>query len=71
MWSWKDEIAEAKNKQLLEQQCIVIWWHDKSTFYANDHRKVYWIYTNEIAKPWAKGEGISLMVADLVSADYR
>jgi hypothetical protein len=49
---------------------VVFWFHDESTFYAHDRRKVRWIHSSETAKPHAKGEGHSLMVADFVSADY-
>lgn len=48
----------------------VIWWHDESTFYANDRRKVRWVHEGEKAVPQAKGEGASLMVSDFVSAEY-
>jgi hypothetical protein len=48
----------------------VIWYHDESTFYANDRRKTYWVHKDEKAIPQPKGEGASLMVADFVSADY-
>jgi len=49
---------------------IVVWFHDESTFYANDQRKLQWVHQNESAEPQLKGEGASLMVADFVSADY-
>ena len=49
---------------------IVVWFHDESTFYANDRRVARWVHKSEAAKPYAKGEGASQMVADLVSADY-
>jgi hypothetical protein len=49
---------------------VVLWCHDESTFYANDRRKLRWVHKTETAKPYAKGEGASLMVADFVSADY-
>lgn len=50
---------------------VVIWYHDESTFYAHDRRLVYWQKkTGKGPKPKPKGEGISLMVADFVSADY-
>jgi hypothetical protein len=49
---------------------VVIWWHDESIFYAHDRRKLRWVRNTETAKPYAKGEGVSLMVADFVSADY-
>ena len=49
---------------------VVIWTHDESTFYANDRRKLRWVHDDEDTKPYAKGEGASLMVADFISADY-
>jgi hypothetical protein len=48
----------------------VIWNHDESIFYTHDRRKLWWIHSSETAKPYAKGEGTSLMVADYVSPDY-
>lgn len=39
-------------------------------FYANDRRLVRWVHNSETVKPRAKGEGASLMVANLVSANY-
>jgi len=44
--------------------------HDESSFYANDRQVVRWAHSDEAAKPYAKGEGPSHMVTDLVSADY-
>ena len=49
---------------------IVIWVHDKSTFYANDRCVLRWVHSSESAKPYAKGKGASQMVADFVSPDY-
>ena len=49
---------------------IVVWRHDESTFYANDRRRLRHVHNSETAKPYAKGEGISMMVADLISLDY-
>jgi hypothetical protein len=49
---------------------VVIWFHDESTFYANDRRKNHWVHKTENAVPQPKGKGASLMVADFVSADY-
>jgi len=48
----------------------VAWWHDESTFYANDRRRIHWVHKGEKAVPYAKGEGASQMVADFVSANY-
>ena len=50
--------------------CVIFWNHDESTFFANDRRKLRWVHKSEGAKPYAKGEGASLMVADFVSADF-
>ncbi|KAJ7699677.1 hypothetical protein B0H17DRAFT_849522, partial [Mycena rosella] len=41
---------------------LVIWRHDESIFYANDRRKLRWVHSSETAKPYAKGEGASMMV---------
>jgi hypothetical protein len=49
---------------------VVVWYHDESTFYANDRRQIRWVWAGETPKPVPKGEGASLMVADFVSADY-
>jgi hypothetical protein len=49
---------------------VVVWFHNELTFYANDRRVARWVHSNEAAKPYAKGEGASHMVADLVSANY-
>ncbi|EPS93136.1 hypothetical protein FOMPIDRAFT_49824 [Fomitopsis schrenkii] len=49
---------------------VIFWYHDESTFYANDRRQTRWVHKSEKATPRAKGEGASLMVADFVSADY-
>ncbi|KAL5633413.1 hypothetical protein ACGC1H_003789 [Rhizoctonia solani] len=42
----------------------------ESTFYAHDRRLTRWIHEQETARLFKKGEGVSLMVADFVSADY-
>ena len=49
---------------------VVVWYHDESTFYAYDRRRKRWVHKDEKAKPYAKGEGHSLMVADFYSAEY-
>ena len=48
--------------------CTIVWNHDESTFYANDHCKICWVHTSEKAVPQVKGEGGSLM--EFVSPDY-
>ena len=47
---------------------VMIHHHDETIFYGNDRRNVHWIHDSESPKPYAKGEGQSLMVADFVSS---
>jgi hypothetical protein len=49
---------------------VVVWFHDESTFYQNDRRHTYWIHDSAKHIPQPKGEGVSCMAADFVSADY-
>ena len=39
-------------------------------FYTNDQHKSGWVHSSKTAVPYAKGEGPSQMMADLVRADY-
>jgi hypothetical protein len=70
---WEDGLREMESAQptaSVSRKPVVFWYHDESTFYANDRRDVSWVHKDQTAKPKAKGEGASLMVADFVSADY-
>lgn len=49
---------------------VVVWYHDESIFYAHDRQKKGWYHKDATASPYPKGEGLSLMVADFVSADF-
>ena len=49
---------------------VIAWFHDESIFYAHDRRKKSWYHKDAPAKPYVKGEGASLMVADYVSQDF-
>ncbi|KAJ7210178.1 hypothetical protein GGX14DRAFT_626618 [Mycena pura] len=49
---------------------VIFWYHDESIFYAHDRNRKTWYHKDASAKPYAKGEGHSLMVADFVSADF-
>lgn len=49
---------------------VIAWFHDESIFYANDRRKKGWYHKDATAKPYTKGEGASIMIADFVSADF-
>ncbi|KAF9240820.1 hypothetical protein BU15DRAFT_31527, partial [Melanogaster broomeanus] len=71
MHTWDpDDTVNDVNDVTLHKWKICVWFHDESTFYANDHRTSQWVHNNEMATPYAKGEGASLMVADFVSADH-
>ena len=48
----------------------ILWFHDQCIFYQNDRRKYRWVHASEKPTPLPKGEGISLMVSDFISADY-
>ena len=75
--SWSDINAKTQDFSQVNQPMppsseyhTVVWFHDELTFYANDHQLSCWVHKDETVKPYAKGEGASQMVADLVSADY-
>jgi hypothetical protein len=46
---------------------VIAWFYDESVFYAHDRQKQGWfhIHKDASAKPYAKGEGASLMIAIL------
>jgi hypothetical protein len=50
--------------------CLILVTHDESTFYVNDCRKTKWVHATEAAVAEAKGEGVSLMVSDLVVPEW-
>ncbi|QRW10466.1 DDE superfamily endonuclease [Ceratobasidium sp. AG-Ba] len=52
------------------EKIVVVWFHDESTFYAHDRRRTRWCLEGESLAIYKKGEGILVMVADFVSADY-
>lgn len=48
----------------------VEWSHDESIYRAHDRRMTRWIHEGETSALYKKGEGVSLMVADIVSGEY-
>lgn len=68
--SWTVENEEMVNTALASGHTLVVWFHDESTFYANDCCIVRWVHKGEKPVPHTKGEGASLMVADFISANY-
>ncbi|KAE9394847.1 hypothetical protein BT96DRAFT_958713 [Gymnopus androsaceus JB14] len=62
-------------KGLLEQgplpgQQVIVWFHDKSIFYAHDCHQKSWFHKDAPARPYHKGEGHSFMVACFFSCDF-
>ncbi|KDN44208.1 hypothetical protein RSAG8_05681, partial [Rhizoctonia solani AG-8 WAC10335] len=49
---------------------IVVWYHDECTFAAHYKRLLLWILLSASPEPTKKGEGRTLMVSDLISAEY-
>ncbi|THU98763.1 hypothetical protein K435DRAFT_660226 [Dendrothele bispora CBS 962.96] len=49
---------------------VIIWYHDETIFYAHDRRRKAWYHKDSAAKLGAKGEGVTLMIADFVSAEF-
>jgi len=74
MWNWQvvegKVVEEHPQAPGDSQRTVVVWFHDESTFYAHDRCKKRWVHASETPTPQPKGEGLSLMVADFVSADY-
>ncbi|KAF7373764.1 hypothetical protein MSAN_00588000 [Mycena sanguinolenta] len=64
---WDDEEMERTFVVAPDGRVVVIWRHDECIFYANDRRKIRWVHAGEKAKPYAKGEGASMMVAAFIS----
>jgi hypothetical protein len=67
---WMDNRKEEKIGEQPANRRVVVWFHDESTFYVNDRRKLHWVHKSETAVPRPKGEGASLMVSDFVLANY-
>ena len=49
---------------------VIVWFHNETIFYAHDRRKKGWYHKDAPIKPYTKGEGTTLMVADFVSAKF-
>ncbi|KAH8796801.1 hypothetical protein DL96DRAFT_1479216, partial [Flagelloscypha sp. PMI_526] len=60
------DFADASSENVFPPSPVIVWYHDESTFYAHDRCTLRWIH-RKLTKvlPYAKGEGVSLMVADL------
>ncbi|KAJ6629861.1 hypothetical protein B0H10DRAFT_1903748 [Mycena sp. CBHHK59/15] len=65
----KDITAEVE-EMVASGKWVVIWYHDESIFYAHDCHRKTWRHKDVSIKPRKKGEGVSLMVADFVLADF-
>jgi hypothetical protein len=68
-WSSVDP-AKLDDGQSISERHTVVWFHDESMFYAHDRRQKRWVHKDEKSTPQPKGQGVSLMAVDFVSADY-
>ncbi|KAG9080340.1 hypothetical protein FRC06_006761, partial [Ceratobasidium sp. 370] len=69
--SWDEETGVEKPPHLQAgQRSVVIWYHDTSTFYAHDRQKRGWHLKSACSTLAKKGQGLSAMVSDFVSAEY-
>ncbi|KAF9508926.1 hypothetical protein BS47DRAFT_1373594 [Hydnum rufescens UP504] len=69
MQKWDDEGNE-EVPMLPPEKWTIVWFHDESIFYAHDRHKVRWVHNSKSAKPYAKGDGASLMVADFPGKNH-
>ncbi|EDR09574.1 uncharacterized protein LACBIDRAFT_326022 [Laccaria bicolor S238N-H82] len=65
---WSTENLPEEGPQLGRR--VIKWHHDEVIFYAHDWGGRRWFHKDATPKPYKKGEGCSLMVADLVSVDF-
>lgn len=49
---------------------LILVTHDESTFYQNDQRQIYWACSGKNIVPKPKGEGLTLMVSDFLTAEW-
>ena len=49
---------------------LILVMHNESTFYANDRCKTKWVHATEVAVAEPKGEGVSIMVSDLLVPEW-
>ena len=49
---------------------LILVTHDESTFYQNDQRQIYWACPGKNIVPKPKGEGLTLMVSDFLTAEW-
>ncbi|CEL54032.1 hypothetical protein RSOLAG1IB_11564 [Rhizoctonia solani AG-1 IB] len=70
MQSWDANGKELPRELKDGEQGVFVWFHDKSMFYGHDWRTTQWVHESKMAGIYKKGEGVLLMVADFVSANY-
>lgn len=71
MRNWKrDNILQMENSLPASGKWVVVWFHGETIFYANNRRRLTWYHKDADAKPYAKGDGASLMIAHVISANY-
>ncbi|KAJ7038487.1 hypothetical protein C8F04DRAFT_881469, partial [Mycena alexandri] len=66
--SWKgdnmEDLKEVVDAINAAGKHIVVWFHDESIFYVHDRWTSQWVAEGSLPAPYAKGEGVSMMVVD-------
>lgn len=70
MTTWDKDGNAILPKLARGEKEVVAHFHDEVIYKAHDRRMTRWVHEGETAGLYKKGEGMSLMVADLVSAKY-
>ncbi|KAJ3552375.1 hypothetical protein NP233_g12897 [Leucocoprinus birnbaumii] len=70
MWKFDPDIDPITSLPITPFCPVVPWSHNESVFYAHDHRHSNWYHKEAPAVPYAKGDGLSFMVARAVLPDY-
>ena len=69
-WKMDNVLEMEQDENTTPGKRVVFSFHDETIFYANDRRCLTWYHKDADAKPYAKGDGPSLMISHVVLADY-
>ncbi|EDR03806.1 uncharacterized protein LACBIDRAFT_306885 [Laccaria bicolor S238N-H82] len=69
MENWSKE-NEKEHGPRPDGKTVISWFNDECIFYANDRTPRGWYHKDSPAKPYTKGEGVSLMIGEFVSAKF-
>ena len=70
MENWTKENEKELSPQP-DGKIAIPWFNNKAIFYANAHKLCGWCHKNAPAKPYTKGEGLSLIIGEFITANFR